>query len=476
MTPLAHFLFTLYDDAVSTQHSRERIELRIRIMPRPIVAIVGRPNVGKSALFNRLIGERRAIVEDLPGTTRDRIYGEVEWLNSWFTLIDTGGLQSEEELERSTSAQISRSTQQQAVLALEEADVILFVTDGIYGLTAGDWEVADLLRRTNKPVIVIVNKTESLERQDNAVEFFALGLDDPVAVSAIHGNGMSELLDRVIASLPDLSGEEESEFPRIALVGRPNVGKSALLNSLTGQGRQIVSEIPGTTRDAIDTTVMYKSQPITLIDTAGVRRRGRIEPGVEKHSVLRSMRAIDRADVAVLVLDATEPFTAQDTHVAGYIEERKKGIVLAINKWDLVEKDERSVGRFIERAREAFDFVPYAPIVFTSAETGQRVSQIMDVALTVMAERTRRISTGELNRLIKELVNRHPPASRPGKWVKFYYATQAAVEPPTFIVFTNDPENVHFSYRRYIENHIREEYGFLGTPIVLRFRHRKGRT
>ena len=444
-------------------------------MPRPIVAIVGRPNVGKSALFNRLIGERRAIVEDIPGTTRDRIYGEVEWRNAWFTLVDTGGLQAEEELERSTTAEISRSTQQQAILALEEADVILFVTDGLHGMSAGDMEVADLLRRTTTPVIVVVNKTESLERQDNAVEFYNLGLDEPVPVSAIHGHGIGDLLDRVFAALPDLSGEAESEHPRIALVGRPNVGKSALLNSLLGQGRQIVSSTPGTTRDSIDTELDYKSQPITLIDTAGVRRRGRIEQGIEKYSVLRSMRAIDRADVAVLVLDATEPFTAQDTHIAGYIEERKKGIVLAINKWDLVEKDDRTVGRFVERARAAFDFVPYAPVIFISAETGQRVTQIIEVALTVMAERTRRVSTGELNRLIKDLVNRHPPPSRPGKWVKFYYATQAAVEPPTFIIFTNEPENVHFSYRRYIENHIREAYGFLGTPIVLRFRHRKGR-
>jgi GTPase len=444
-------------------------------MPRPIVAIVGRPNVGKSALFNRLIGERRAIVEDVPGTTRDRIYGEVEWQDVWFTLVDTGGLQDEDELERSTTAEISRSTQDQAILALEEADVILFVTDGLYGMSAGDMEVADLLRRTEKPVIVVVNKAESLERQDNAVEFYALGLDEPVPVSAIHGMGMGDLLDRIIADIPDRSGEEEGEHPRIALVGRPNVGKSALLNSLLGQGRQIVSDIPGTTRDAVDTPLMYKSQPITLVDTAGVRRRGRIERGIEKYSVLRSMRAIDRADVAVLVLDATEPFTAQDTHIAGYIEERKKGIVLVINKWDLVEKDDRTVGRFVERARETFDFVPYAPIVFTSAETGQRVTQIIDVALTVIAERTRRVPTGELNRLIKDLINRHPPASRPGKWVKFYYATQAAVEPPTFVIFTNEPENVHFSYRRYIENNLREEYGFLGTPIVLRFRKRQGR-
>ncbi len=443
-------------------------------MPRPIVAIVGRPNVGKSALFNRLIGERMAIVEDVPGTTRDRIYGEVEWQDAWFTLVDTGGLQAEQELEHSTTAQISRATQQQALLALEEADVIVLVTDGVYGMTAGDMEVADLLRRTEKPVIVAVNKAESLERQDNAVEFYNLGLEEPAPVSAIHGQGIGDLLDRIVAALPERGGEEDPEHPRIALVGRPNVGKSAILNALLGQSRHIVSEIPGTTRDSVDTQLMYKSQPITLVDTAGVRRRGRVEQGIEKYSVLRSMRAIDRADVAVLVLDASEPFAAQDMHIAGYIEERKKGIVLAINKWDLVEKDDRTVGRFVERAREAFDFVPYAPIVFISAETGQRVNQIIEVALTVIAERTRRVSTGELNRLIRDLINRHPPPSRPGKWVKFYYATQAGIEPPTFVIFTNEPENVHFSYRRYIENEIREAYGYLGTPIVLRFRHRKG--
>lgn len=442
-------------------------------MPRPIVAIVGRPNVGKSALFNRLVGERQAIVEDIPGTTRDRIYGEVEWQGAWFNLVDTGGLQAEEEIERSTSVEISRSTREQANLALEEADLILFVTDGMYGMTPGDQEVAELLRRTEKPVLLIVNKAESQTRQDNAVEFYELALGEPIAVSAIHGTGIGDMLDRVVADLPDRGEEEEDEHPRIALVGRPNVGKSALLNSLLGQTRHIVSEVPGTTRDAVDTQIVYKSQPITLVDTAGVRRRGRIERGIEKYSVMRSMRAIDRADVAVLVLDATEPFTAQDLHIAGYIEERKKGIVLAINKWDLVEKDDRTVGRFVERARDAFDFVPYAPIVFTSAETGQRVTQILEVALTVMAERTKRMPTGELNRLVRDLVHRHPPPSKPGKWVKLYYATQAAVEPPTFIFFTNEPENVHFSYRRFIENQIREEFGYLGTPIVLRFRHRK---
>jgi GTPase len=443
-------------------------------MPTPIVAIVGRPNVGKSALFNRLIGERRAIVEDLPGTTRDRLYGDVDWRDTWFTLVDTGGLQAEEELERSTTAEISRATQQQALLALEEADIILFVVDGVHGMSAGDMEVADLLRKSEKPILVVVNKAESLERQDNAVEFYALGLDEPIPVSAIHGHGIGDLLDQIVEGLPPSEPVEEDDHPRIALVGRPNVGKSSILNALIGQGRQIVSSIPGTTRDAIDTEITYKSQPVTLVDTAGVRRRGRIERGIEKYSVLRAMRAIDRADVAVLVLDATEPFTAQDLHIAGYVEERKKGIVLAINKWDLIEKDERTINRFIERAREAFDFIPYAPIIFTSAETGQRLNQIIEVALTVVAERTRRISTGELNRLLRDLMYRHPPPSRPGKWVKLFYATQAAIEPPTFIFFTNEPENVHFSYKRFIENQIREEYGFLGTPIVLRFRRRSG--
>jgi GTPase len=442
---------------------------------KPLVAIVGRPNVGKSTLFNRMIGERLAIVEDLPGTTRDRLYGDVEWGGKEFTIIDTGGLLAEDEMAGSSTEEIARATHEQAILALQEADLIVFVVDGVYGMTAGDMDVADLLRRTDKPVILAVNKAESQARQDNAVEFYALGLGEPYPVSAIHGQGSGDLLDAIAAELPLVEEEEEPEHPRIALVGRPNVGKSALLNAILGQGRHIVSSIPGTTRDAVDSEILWKSTPVTLVDTAGVRRRGKVERGVEKFSVLRSMRAIDRADVAVLVLDAIEPFTAQDQHVAGYVVERNKGLVIVVNKWDLVEKDDRTMGRFVTKAREVFDFVPWAPLLFTSALSGQRVNQILEVALTVVQERQRRIGTGELNRLLRDIVHHHPPPSRPGKWLRFYYATQAAINPPTFVFFCNEPENVHFSYRRYIENEIREEYGFLGTPIVLRFRRRAGR-
>jgi GTP-binding protein len=439
---------------------------------KPLVAIVGRPNVGKSTLFNRLIGERRAIVEDLPGTTRDRLYGEAEWGRVSFGVIDTGGLQAGEEIAQASSSEILSATQEQARLALEEADLILFLVDAVSGITAGDLEVADLLRRTRKPICVVANKAESRERQEDAVEFYELGLGDVYPVSAIHGMGIGDLLDAVAQELPLAEAAEEPDVPSIAIVGRPNVGKSAILNAILGQGRQIVSPIPGTTRDAIDTEIVWSGVPLVLIDTAGIRRRGKIERGIEKYSVLQATRAISRCDVAVLVLDATEPFTAQDQHVAGYVEEEKKGIVLVVNKWDLVEKTGGTMGEFIQTARTVFDFIPYVPVVFTSAVTGQRIPKIMEEALNVVTERNRREPTGELNRLLREAVHRHPPPTRPGKWVKFYYATQAAVAPPTFVFFTNYPENVHFSYRRYLENTIREQFGFTGTPIVMRFRGR----
>ncbi|WP_040666290.1 ribosome biogenesis GTPase Der [Nitrolancea hollandica] len=441
-------------------------------MAKPLVAIVGRPNVGKSTLFNRLIGERRAIVEDLPGTTRDRLYGETEWNGVTFGLIDTGGLQSDAEIEGASSVEIVRATQEQAGLALEEADLILFLVDAQAGITAGDLEVADLLRRTRKPIYVVANKAESRVNQESSFEFYELGLGDVFPVSAIHGMGIGDLLDAITEELPIAEAAEEPDVPAIAIVGRPNVGKSAILNAILGRGRQIVSPIPGTTRDAVDTELVWSGVPVVLIDTAGIRRRGRVERGIEKYSVLRASRAISRADVAILVLDATEPFTAQDLHVAGYVEEQKKGIVLVINKWDLIEKTGETMGEFLEKAREAFDFMPYAQVIFTSALTGQRIPKIMDAALEVISERNKRISTGELNRMLREALHRHPPPSKPGKWVKFYYVTQASVAPPTFVFFTNYPENVHFSYRRYLENTIREQFGFEGTPIVLRFRGR----
>jgi GTP-binding protein len=441
---------------------------------KPIVAIVGRPNVGKSTLFNRLVGERRAIVQDEPGTTRDRVYGTSDWGGIEFTVVDTGGLIDDQEIATSSSAEIARHTKEQATSAIDEADVIVFVVDAKAGVTAGDHEVAELLRRADKPTVLAANKADSLERRDNAVEFFELGLGEPIAISAYHGSGTGDMLDRIVEGLPDAEVEEETEGPRIAIAGRPNVGKSRLLNALLGQERAIVSDVPGTTRDSLDTQLTWAGQPMTLIDTAGIRRRGRVEQGIERFSVLRSMRAIDRSDVVVLVIDATEGFTAQDLHIAGYVEDQKKGMVLVVNKWDLVEKDGRTMDEYRAKAQESLSFMPFVPLVFISAKFGQRVHQVLETALIVVGEREKRISTAGLNKLLREAVASHPPASKPGKWLKFYYATQADVAPPTFVFFCNDPDHIHFSYRRYLENKIRDEWGFVGTPIRMSFRSREG--
>lgn len=442
---------------------------------KPIVAIIGRPNVGKSTLFNRLIGERRSIVEDLPGTTRDRVYGNTDWLGVDFALIDTGGLQNEDEFDRLAPREISERTQNQAQLALDEADVLLFLVDGMSGLTAADHDVAELVRRSGKPVVLAVNKTESDRRRDNAVEFYELGIGEPIAFSGLHGIGTGDILDEVVRQLPRRDEEpERPEQPAIAIVGRPNVGKSALVNALLGEERTIVSEVPGTTRDSIDSELEFLGNAVTLIDTAGIRRRGRVEVGIEKYSVVRSMRAIDRADVAVLVIDAVEGFTAQDAHIAGYIVEAQKGIVIAVNKWDAIEKDDRTMNVFRTEAAQFFSFVPYAPLVFISALSGQRIEQTLEMALLVYSEREKRISTGELNRMLREAVATHPPPSKPSSWLKFYYATQVDVAPPRFVFFCNNPRNVHFSYERYLENAIRDRWEFSGTPIVMHFRsHRR---
>lgn len=441
-------------------------------MAKPIVAIVGRPNVGKSTLFNRLVGERRAIVEDLPGTTRDRVYGTTDWGGVEFTLVDTGGLLDDRELAADALQQIARHTREQAHAAIEEADVIVLMVDGRTGINAGDHEVAELLRRAGKPTILAVNKAESANRREAAYEFYELGLGDPIAISSYHGTGTGDLLDRIVEALPEAEDEEEPEGPAIAIVGRPNVGKSRLLNALLGQERAIVSDVPGTTRDSLDTTLSWAGQPITLIDTAGIRRRGRVDRGIEQYSVLRSMRAIDRADVVLLLIDATEGFTAQDLHIAGYIADQKKGVVIVVNKWDLIEKDSKTMDEYREQAAEALDFLPYAPLVFVSAKFGQRVHQVLDTALSVVAERQRRVPTAALNKMLKDAVAAHPPPSKPGKWLKFFYATQADVSPPTFIIFTNDPAQIHFSYRRYLENKLRESFGFTGTAIRMSFRGR----
>lgn len=441
---------------------------------KPIVAVVGRPNVGKSTLFNRLVGERQAIVEDEPGTTRDRVYGTADWGGLEFTLVDTGGLQDDREIVASGSlADIARHTREQARSAIDEADAIVFIVDAKAGLAAGDHEVADLLRRADKPTILAANKADNAERRESVVDFFELGLGDPIAISAYHGSGTGDLLDRLVEALPESEEEPEIEGPAIALVGRPNVGKSRLLNALLGQERAIVSDVPGTTRDSLDTELIWSGRPLTLIDTAGIRRRGRVEHGIERFSVLRSMRAIDRSDVVLLLIDATEEFTAQDLHIAGYVEEQKKGLVVVVNKWDLVDKTPTSTDEYREKAREELDFMPYAPLVFISAKFGQRVQNVLETALSVVAERQKRVSTGALNKVLREAVAAHPPASKPGKWLKFYYATQADTAPPTFVFFCNDPKQIHFSYRRYLENQLRDEFGFNGTPLRLSFRGRE---
>ncbi len=442
-------------------------------MARPLVALVGRPNVGKSTLFNRLIGERQAIVFDQPGTTRDRTYGTTDWNGRTFDLVDTGGLQTEDEIAHADFATIVRGTRDQALLAIEQADVIVFLVDGRAGLIAGDEEVAELLRRSGKPIVLGVNKAESKNLRDEAIEFYAFGLSEPIPISAYHGHGTGDLLDRIVEQFAPADGEDEDdETPKIAIVGRPNVGKSSLLNMLLHQDRAIVTAIPGTTRDPLDTPFEWEGHKMTLIDTAGIRRRGKVEHGdVEQYSVLRSMRAIGRCDVAVLLIDAVEGFTAQDLHIAGYVQEESKGLVVAVNKWDAIEKDTHTIERYREDAAKKLDFMAYAPVVFISALSGQRVPQVPQAVLEVLAEREKRVPTPQLNRLIRTAMADHPPSqAERGRYLKFNYATQPRTSPPTFVFFVNDPKLLHFTYRRYLENRIRQEFGFSGTPIRLSFR------
>ncbi|MGH2448857.1 MAG: ribosome biogenesis GTPase Der [Chloroflexota bacterium] len=436
-------------------------------MAKPLVALVGRPNVGKSTLFNRLVGERVAIVEDLPGTTRDRIYGEFEWRGRDVAVVDTGGIVtgSGEELPESVLAQ--------AQVAIQEADLILFLVDQRAGVTAMDAEIADLLRRTSKPLMLVVNKVDNVKQELGSTEFHELGLSEPVLLSALRGMRTGDLLDEIVERLPPPVEEEElEEAVRIAIVGRPNVGKSSLLNALTGEARAVVSPIPGTTRDAVDMAIDYRGQEVILVDTAGIRRAGRIGLGLERYSVLRSMRAIDRADVAVLVIDATESVVAQDTHVAGFVQEKGKGLVIAVNKWDLIEKDSHTAAQYEQKIHEALKFMQSAPIVFLSAKTGQRVERVLDAALTVAGNRTKRVSTGQLNEAIHQLLAQRQQLSAGGKLLKVFYVTEAAVEPPTFVFMVNDPTLVHFALRRFFENRLRELFGFEGTPLRLIFRAR----
>lgn len=451
-------------------------------MPIPIVALVGRPNVGKSTLFNRIAGRRLAIVEDVPGTTRDRQYADAEWTASPFTLVDTGGIELLEGMDRGAprgddplsvgSASYRREVRQQAELAMEEADVIIFLVDASEGVTTGDRDVAEVLRRTTKPVVLAANKADNEQRRLDALEFYELGLGDPYPVSAIHGTGVGDLLDAVVDQLPAVEEEEDEDALKIAIVGRPNVGKSSLLNSLLGQDRVIVSDIPGTTRDAIDTVLYWHSQRIRLIDTAGIRRRGKIDPGIEKYSVIRALRAVQRADVVAVLLDAAQGVTAQDSHIAGYILEEWKSIMVLVNKWDLVEKDTHTMHEFTKRIRGDLKFLDYVPVLFISAKTRQRVNKVIPLALAIHTQQQTRVPTSELNRIIQDAVTRHQPPSKGGKRLRFLYATQPETTPPTFVIFVNDAKLVHFSYQRFLENRIRDRYPFEGTPIKLVFRNR----
>jgi GTP-binding protein len=436
----------------------------------PIVALVGRPNVGKSTLFNRLVGEQIAVIEDLPGTTRDRIYGDVEWSGKYFTLIDTGGIEGDPETE------ISRLVRAQARAAVQEADLIVFGVEAGEGTTADDLAVAELLRKSGKPVVVAATKADNPSRRLQANELYRLGFDDVIPVSAMHGTGTGDLLDWVVERLPPTPEPvDDDDQPKIAIVGRPNVGKSSLLNALVGSERSIVSDKPGTTRDAIDTVIQHGDRTVTLIDTAGIRRRGRIEFGVEKYSVIRALRAVARADVALIVLDASEGVTAQDTHLAGYARQAGRACVLVLNKWDLVPRDAVVAKRFDAVVKESFKFMPWAPFVHVSAKTGSRVTRPIDLALKAWEERRRRVSTGELNRVIRNALAAHAPPSHRGHQLKIMYATQAESQPPTFVFFVNDPELVHITYERFLENQLREAFSFEGTPIRLRFRGREGR-
>ncbi|MBE7553833.1 MAG: ribosome biogenesis GTPase Der [Anaerolineales bacterium] len=453
---------------------------------KPIVALVGRPNVGKSTLFNRLVGQRKAIVEDLAGTTRDRLYGDADWAGRDFIVVDTGGLEFDAAPLREREGEVTgfqagvasrlflREIREQAEIAIAEAEVIVLLVDAEAGLTSSDQDVAALLRRTDKPVLLAVNKADNLKRRNEAVDFYALGLGDPIPVSALHGTGTGDLLDAIVEALPPVEAEDEAEDEaiKIAILGRPNVGKSSLLNHLLGEERVIVSDVPGTTRDAIDMQIEYEGLSLVLIDTAGIRRRGKIEVGVEKYSFLRSLKAVSRADVCLLLIDATDMVTAQDAHIAGYILEEAKSVVVIVNKWDLVEKDTNTINEFTARIRNELKFLDYVPVLFISAKTGQRVPKVLPLALQVQEERLRRIPTGELNRLLREAIAKNPPKGAQRQRLKFFYMTQAGVDPPTFVFFVNDRTLVHFSYERYLENVLREQYGFLGTPLKLVFRSR----
>lgn len=431
-------------------------------MGKPIVAIVGRPNVGKSTFFNKIAGKRISIVEDKPGVTRDRIYTDVEWLDNKFTLIDTGGI------EPSSDDIIISQMRSQAEIAIDTAHVILFMVDGREGITSADEEIANMLRKTNKPIVFVVNKVDTNRLPDTFYDFYTLGLGEPIPISSVNGLNLGDLLDIIVEKFPEkYDSEYEDDVIKVAVIGKPNAGKSSLINSMLGENRVIVSDIAGTTRDAIDTPFEYNDNKYVFIDTAGIRRKSRVNENIEKYSIIRALTAIERSDVCLIVIDATEGVTEQDKKIAGYAHEAGKASIILINKWDLIEKDNRTFNEFKKEVRNGLSFMTYAPILFISAKTGQRVSQILDRVNYVSNQHSMRVSTGALNDLINEAILLNQPPSDKGKRLKIYYITQVKVKPPKFVVFVNDKELAHFSYIRYLENQIRQNYLFEGTPIII---------
>ncbi len=435
---------------------------------KPLIAIVGRPNVGKSTLFNKIVGKRIAIVEDTPGVTRDRIYADGEWLNYHFTLIDTGGIEPESE------DIIAKQMRRQAELAIETAHVIVFIVDGRAGLTAADEEVAEMLRRSKKPVVLVVNKLDHPKFEDEIYDFYALGIGTPIGISAEQGLGLGDMLDEIVAFFPRIDEEAAGENTSIAIVGRPNVGKSSLVNALLGQERTIVSDIPGTTRDAVDTPFVWNDKQYTLIDTAGIRRKRSVEDEtVERYSVIRSLAAIRRCDIALIVVDAERGLSEQDVKIAGYVHEEGKASVVIVNKWDLIEKDTFTADKFKKDMLVDLAFMSYVPMLFISAKTGQRVNKVMEIAEYALAQNSMRISTGKLNGVVSEAVTMNEPPVSSGRRLRIYFATQVSIKPPTFVIFVNEPDLMHFSYRRYLENFIRKSFELKATPIRLIIRKRE---
>lgn len=438
-------------------------------MSKPVVAIVGRPNVGKSTLFNALAGEKISIVKDTPGVTRDRIYADVTWLDKEFTMIDTGGI------EPDSKDVILSQMREQAQIAIDTADVILFLTDVRQGLTDADSKVSDMLRRSGKPVVLVVNKVDSFEKyMPDVYEFYNLGIGDPVPVSAASRLGIGDLLDLVMEYFPEHeAGEEDDDRPRVAIVGKPNVGKSSIINRLLGENRVIVSDVAGTTRDAIDTVIVHDQKEYVFIDTAGLRRKSRIKEELERYSIIRTVTAVERADVVLMVIDAVEGVTEQDAKIAGIAHERGKGVIIVVNKWDAIKKNDRTMREYESRVRQVISYMPYAEIMYVSAVTGQRLNRLYDMIDMIIANQTMRIATGVLNEIMTEAVAMQQPPSDKGKRLKLYYITQVSVKPPTFVIFVNDKELMHFSYTRYLENKIREAFGFRGTPLRFIIRERK---